>query len=269
MSVSVYTCPFQNLGAIFNFFLYTKQAQYNIPHFSLTQGYNMKYFFRLVLPLAICFLNLIQGTEPTPKQTLLEIHSPIGTLIAYRPDLEELQKTSDRAKAIFLEAFSTTYTEYYRNSGSSEPIEKWLRLKDSFTLQSWLSATFDEEYEEYLAGLKSFVYLCNEQGKLIAWLSHSPVSETGDLYLSQCSLSADFHNKKVASTVFATIFQDDNIQKIFPEVKAIKLITRKINIIAQRLYTKVGFIMDETIDPSIYGESYDNRYVGYRLMLKN
>jgi hypothetical protein len=220
-----------------------------------------------------CLLLQAEITSNFDKQlvsdhVLLEVQTPIGMFIAYRPDLDEMQRTSGLAKAIFQEAFSTTYRDYYRKSGSNESIEKWLRLKEGLTLESWLSNTFDGEYEEYLLGLKGFIYLCDSDGNLVGWLSHSFVSETGEMYLSQCSLEAGSRNQKVTSIIFAETFKNGYIKKIFPGVKVVKLIARKINTIAHRLYTKVGFIMDETIDPSVYGDSYDDRYVGYQLILE-
>jgi hypothetical protein len=203
----------------------------------------------------------------TGSGTLLEFNSSVGTLIAYQPNPEEMQRTAPAAKAIFQEAFFTSYTDYHRKSGSTEPVEKWLRLREGVSLEGWLGDVFDEEYKEYLVGDKGFIYLCHPDGHLIGWLSHSQVSEKGDLYLSQCSLEASSRNQKVATTAFAEAFQSDNIRRIFPGVGEVKLIVRKINTVARRLYAHAGFIMDETIDPSIYGDSYDDRYVGYRLPL--
>ncbi len=196
---------------------------------------------------------------------LLEIPTPIGNLTAYRPNLEEMQKYAPIAKRLFQEAFSITYREYHRMSHSAETIEKWLHLKEDFTLDSWLSNTFDEEYEDYVMGTKKFVFLRDSQGTLIAWLSHSLVSKEGSVYLSQCSLEAGLHRRGIASSAFAEVLKQDLIKEVFPEVKEITLITRKINLAARHLYIKAGFTMDETLDPNIYGSSYDDRYVGYRL----
>lgn len=204
----------------------------------------------------------------SPTEILLEVQSPIGVLSIYRPSLEELQETIGDAKTIFVEAFSTTYAQYYMDSGSCEPIEQWLRLREELTLESWVNLVFDEEYEEYLNGTKQFIYVRNENGELIGWVSHSPVNENGELYLSQCSLEANSRNRRVSSSAFAKVFGENQIRKIFPNVKVVKLITRKMNSIARNLYTKAGFTMDETIDPSIYGNSYDDRYVGYRLTIE-
>lgn len=99
-------------------------------------------------------------------------------------------------------------------------------------------------------------------------LSHSPVSEKGEVYLSQCSLEAGSRNHKVASTAFGKVLRENSIRQLFPEVKEVKLIARKINTIAHSLYTKAGFTMDETIDPAVYGDSYDDRYIGFRLFLE-
>jgi ribosomal protein S18 acetylase RimI-like enzyme len=202
-----------------------------------------------------------------PTEALLKINTVFGEMTVYRPNFEELYQTAPTAKAIFIEAFSTTYTEYHRQSSSKDPIERWLRLRDGLTLQSWLSDVFDQEYDEYLAGDKAFLYLCNSSGVLIGWLSHSPVSENGELYLSQCSLEAGSRNHKVASHAFAKVFKEGCINQLFPEVKEVKLIARKINTIAHHLYSNAGFMIDETIDPGIYGDSYDDRYVGFRLVL--
>lgn len=64
----------------------------------------------------------IRAAYATP--ILLEVNTPIGGCVAYWPDVDEMQKTAELAKAIFMEAFSTTYTQYYLLSGSIEPIEK-------------------------------------------------------------------------------------------------------------------------------------------------
>lgn len=54
---------------------------------------------------------------------LLTVTPPnFATLTAYRPEAEEVKKTTQVAKKIFVEAFTTTYTEYHRNSGSSDSI---------------------------------------------------------------------------------------------------------------------------------------------------
>ncbi len=198
----------------------------------------------------------------------LEINTPIGAMTIYPPTLAEIQKTASIAKSIFIEAFTTNYTDYYRQSGVQVPIEQWLKLKPHLTLQSWLNLVFDEEYKECLAGTKAMIYLCNNDGILIGWLSHSPMSEKGEMYLSQCSLASDFRNHRVATTAFEKVFQENYVKKLFPDIKEVKLIVRKINTIAAHLYIKSGFTMDETIDPSIYGESYDDRYVGFRRQIE-
>lgn len=193
--------------------------------------------------------------------------TPIGTLVVYRPSSEEIERRAPSAKEIFVEAFSTTYLDYHLQSGSTDPVEKWLRLKEGLTLESWLSLVFDDEYEEYLAGSKGFLFLCDENGVLLGWLSHSPVSETGELYLSQCSLEAGSRNRRVTGTLFEKALQGSGIKQLFPGVKQVKLITRKVNTVARHLYLKAGFTLDEAIDPSVYGDSYDDRYVGLRLSL--
>jgi ribosomal protein S18 acetylase RimI-like enzyme len=206
-------------------------------------------------------------TATTPP--LLEISTDMGTLIVYRPDRSVMRETAEAAKAIFIEAFSTTYGEYHTQSRSVEPIEKWLHLKEGVNINEWLSSTFDEEYREYLAGQKEFLYLCNANRNLIGWLSHTPVSKTGELYLSQCSLEAKSRNHKIATATFAKVLTEGHLKEVFPGVKDVKLIARKINTVASQLYVKAGFIKDETIDPQIYGESYNDRYVGFRMKIKN
>ena len=230
----------------------------------------MKNIFFLCATSLLCASSIKAShstSTPTFSESLLEIDTSIGQITVYQPEFEEMQRTAPLAKAIFIEAFSTSYTEYHRLSGSMDPIEKWLRLREGLTLESWLDGVFDEEYKEYLAGGKVFLYLCDSQGSLIGWLSHSPVSEKGELYLSQCSLESGCRNQKVATSAFEKVFKGNVIKELFPEAKEVKLITRKINKIAQHLYTKAGFIMDEMIDPVVYGDSYDERYVGFRLPL--
>ncbi len=231
----------------------------------------MKNFLFAYTASLLCYCGA-EASNSTPlldlSEALVEVNTSIGTMTIYRPSLEEMQRTAPIAKAIFLEAFSTTYTEYHRQSGSIEPIEKWLRLRPGLTLQSWLGLVFDEEYEEYLAGSKAFIYLCDSEGTLIGWLSHGPVSEKGEVYFSQCSLEAGSRNRKVATAAFEKAFKEDYIRQLFPDVKEVKLIARKINTIAHHLYTKAGFIVDETIDPAVYGDSYDDRYIGFRLLIE-
>lgn len=198
---------------------------------------------------------------------LLEVEHDNQTLTVYRPDRQMLEKTREKAKEIFVEAFSTTYTGYYKESKAVEPIEKWLRLREGLTLATWLSATFDDEYMEYQEGKKQFVYLCDSSQHLLGWLSHSLVAPDGDLYLSQCSLEADSRNQKLTTTTFKKVLEKGVIKQIFPGIKQVKLIARKINTIADRLYVHSGFTKDEKIDPSVYGESYDDRYVGYRMSI--
>ena len=227
----------------------------------------MKNFFALFLFLSL-FGEALQA-ELSASAILFEVETPIGNCYAYRPVLEEVQGTAPLAKAIFIEAFSTTYREYYHRSGSDVSIEEWLRLRKGLTLESWLSATFDEEYEESLSGKKIFLYLRDCEKNLIGWMSHTPVSENGDVYLSQSSLEANSRNLKVATTIFAEFIKDGQIKELFPGAKELKLIVRKINKIARNLYDKAGFTKDENIDPRIYGDSYDERYVGYRLCLED
>ena len=183
-----------------------------------------------------------------------------------RPDSAQVKVTHDHAKNTFVEAFTTTYTGYYNDARPGVSIEQWLRLKSGLT--EWLSATFDEEYREYQEGTKEFIYLCDGENKLVGWLSHGPVDEKGDLYLSQCSLEAESRNQKVSTTAFAEALKSESLLKMFPDVKEFKLIARKINTVAERLYTRAGFTKDDTIKPEVYGETYDDRYVGYRLRLK-
>ncbi len=228
-------------------------------------------FFLLLLPLlmAMPLQAEIKSSWDVSSQVLyLEIETPIGLCLVYRPDTEEMQRTADLAKRIFQDAFSATYQEYHRQSGSMQTIEEWLRLKEGLSLETWLSHTFDEEYAECLQGLKRMIYLSDVEGNLIGWLSHSPLSEKGDIYLSQCSLEACFHNQRVATTLFAAVVKNDYINEIFPGAKELKLITRKINWAAHCLYIRAGFRLDETLDPGVYGDSYDDRYVGYRLFLE-
>ena len=71
----------------------------------------------------------------------------MGIMTIRRPSREEVEKTAAVAKSIFVEAFTTTYMDYYRQSESKDPIEKWLRLKPGVTFGSWLSNVFDEEYD--------------------------------------------------------------------------------------------------------------------------
>lgn len=199
--------------------------------------------------------------------SLLTIKTPKGTFTVKRPDKETVEKTKNIAKQIFIEAFSTTYTQYYNDSKVEAPIEKWLVLKDGFTITTWLDATFEGEYEEYLEGKKDFLHLYDEKETLVGWLSHGPVSDKGEMYLSQCSLEAGHRNSKIATTAFSEVIKDDTIKTIFPGVKEVKLIAREINKFAERLYLTAGFTKDRTIDPKIYGECYNDRYVGYRKTL--
>ncbi len=224
----------------------------------------MKKTIYLMVVLCLSLFRL----DARSSEVLVEVPTPIGELFLYRPSSEEMQKMSPVAKKIFVEAFSTTYREYHLKSGSSDSIEKWLRLRGEVTLEGWLSAVFDDEYQEYLAGTKEFIFFSNAHGDLVGWLSYSPMSAQGELYLSQCSLEAGSRNKKVATSAFAQVLQKDYAKVIFPGAKVLKVITRKINAITKHLFTRAGFIMDETIDPAIYGESYDDRYVGYRLILE-
>lgn len=205
---------------------------------------------------------------------LLNNHAPIkikvqsfDALTIYRPDDKTVQATSDVAKRIFLEAFTTTYTEYYRKSNSTGPIETWLKLKDGLSLEQWLNDIFDNEINEYKIGKIGFIHLIDSKQNLVGWISHRNVSSEGDLYLSQCSLQAEWRGKKVASSVFSQIIKDNQINKIFQGVKAVKLIARRVNDAAMHLYTGSGFIKDESIDPKVYGDSYNDRYVGYRLLV--
>lgn len=222
---------------------------------------------------AFCLIFLLLGVavqaELRTSDVLFEVNTPIGKCCVYRPDLEEVQETAALTKSIFIEAFSTTYTEYYRNSGADVSIEEWLRLRKGLTLESWLSATFDEEYEESLLGKKIFVYLRDSEENLIGWMAHTPVSDHGDVYLSQSSLEANSRNMKIATTILAKIIKNGQFKELFPGAKELKLIVRKINKIARNLYDKAGFTKDEKIDPKVYGDSYDERYVGYRLSLEN
>ena len=230
----------------------------------------MRSFFPLCTACLFLFFSVETSScyaSYAPSEILLEIDTSLGKMRVYRPSFEEMQETAPIAKAIFVEAFSTTYTEYHRQSGSIEPVEQWLRLREGLTLESWLSNVFDEEYNEYLSGDKAFLYLCESDGSLVGWLSHSPMSKKGEVYLSQCSLEAGSRNQKVATVSFAKALKENAIKQLFPEVKEIKLIARKINTIAHHLYVKAGFIVDETIDPSVYGDSYDDRYIGFRLPL--
>lgn len=227
----------------------------------------MNQFFCIFLTLMISCCHLAaENFYHSP--VLLEAETPIGKMYVFRPTAEEVERTSPVAKAIFQEAFSTTYRDYHQKSGSTEPIEKWLRLKEGLTLESWLSNVYDGEYEEYLAGSKEYIYFCHEDGSLIGWMSHGPLSDNGDVYLSQCAFEKSSRHRKAATTVLAIALKKQNITRIFPGVKELKLITRKINKITNHLFVSAGFTMDETIDPSTYGDSYDDRYVGYRLTIE-
>lgn len=184
-----------------------------------------------------------------------------------RPDLDLVLKTKEIAREIFKEAFTSTYTEYHKQSGSQDSIEAWLKISGGRSVDQWLSETFDEELKEFEQEKKFFIYLVNTEKELLGWLSHSPVSEDGDLYLSQCCLRAEWRRKKVASTAFSRVIKttEELLFRLFPSIKEVKLIARKINLAAHGLYTGAGFTVDPKIDPKVYGGSYDDRYVGYRL----
>ncbi|MBS0634011.1 MAG: hypothetical protein JSR37_00930 [Verrucomicrobia bacterium] len=200
-----------------------------------------------------------------PTTRLLTVKTANGKQFAVvRPDKEAVERTKKVAKETFIEAFTTTYTQYHKESGDKGPIEVWLGKKEGYTIDQWLSDTFEGEYTEYLEGKKFFVHLYDEQNNLAGWLSHGPVSETGEMYLSQCSLEAASRGQRVASEAFAEVLQNKTYETIFPGVKVVKLIAREINKIAERLYLGAGFTKDTTIDPKIYGESYGPLYVGYR-----
>lgn len=198
---------------------------------------------------------------------LLTLKTAKGKFVVVRPDREAVEKTKKIAKEIFIEAFTTTYTGYHKESGDAGSIEVWLGKKEGYTINQWLSDTFDEEYEEYLEGKKFFVHLYDEKEELSGWLSHGPISETGEMYLSQCSLEAESRGQRVASDAFKEALQKETYEKLFPGVKVVKLIAREINKIAEKLYLNAGFTKDVTIDPKIYGEGYGPLYVGYRKTL--
>jgi D-alanyl-D-alanine dipeptidase len=191
---------------------------------------------------------------------------PTGTLLTIcRPDRAAVERTREIAKKIFVEAFATTYRGYHEKSLSNEPIERWLRLKEGLSLEQWLNLTYEGEYVEYQEGKKGFVYLINPDGDLMGWLSHDPVSKEGDVYLSQCALKKELHGRGIAQAAFP--FTLEHIHTMFPGIKSVKLIARKVNERADVLYTRAGFIKDEKIDPKMYGDVYDDRYVGYRMKI--
>lgn len=195
----------------------------------------------------------------------IDIQNPKKGLTSFsikRPSPQEVTATAAVAKDIFVEAFQTSYTHYFNESQAGGTIEQWLKIKSG--LKVWLSETFDEEYQDFLSGRKGFIHLIDSNNQLVGWASHSPIDDKGCVYLSQCSLEGEWRNQRVATEAFHEIFHNNQIFNMFPQVKEVKLIVRKINQIAQRLYTRAGFTCDETIKPEIYGEAYDERYVGFR-----
>ncbi len=195
----------------------------------------------------------------------LKIETHLGQLIAYRPTREDVDKTREVAKGIFQEAVATTYSIYHQKSQSTDPIETWLKLKEGYTLSNWLNDTFDEEYTDYLKDKKEFIYLKASDGHLMGWLSHGPISEKGDVYLSQGCLEAATRGQKIASAVFTTVINYSEI--LFPGANELRLIARKINEVAYNLYTRAGFTVDESMNPEIFGGQYDHRYRAFRLPL--
>lgn len=182
-----------------------------------------------------------------------------------RPDDATMRATVEVAKQIFVKAFTISYTRYYEEAKPGVSIEEWLKLKTDF--KTWLSNTFDEEFQEYEQGKKGFIYLNDSQNNLVGWLSHSPVDEKGDVYLSQGSLNVEWSNQKVASTALAEMLNQRNISTIFPEAHELKLIVRRTNEVAKRIYTAAEFTCDETIKPEVYGSSYSNLYIGFRRLV--
>lgn len=203
--------------------------------------------------------------KPPSVERVFEFDTSFGKCMAWRPTSEEVRQMSPKAKEMFIEAFSTTYKEYHRYSGSQEPIHQWLRLKNGLTLESWLEGVYDGEYEEYSAGKKEFLYISDSSGNLLGWLSHAPLSEKGEIYLSQGCLDAEHRNHRIATAAFEKVFHEMYVEELFPDAKEIKLIVRKINTRAIHIYTNAGFIMDVSIDPAVYGDCYDDRYIGFRL----
>ena len=196
--------------------------------------------------------------------TVSPVNGSQRTFTIERPSEEEVNRTAGVAKEIFVNAFTKKYREYHTAAKTEQSIEEWLRLKTGVVFKDWLETTFDEELQEYRDGKKGMIYLTDEQGRLVAWLSHSAVDEKGDVYLSQCSLEAESQDKKIASTAFAEVINTNNILTLFPGAKKLKLIARKVNTSADHLYIKAGFKRNDTITPSDYGASYDDRYVGYQ-----
>src|SRR6476619_4866309 len=94
----------------------------------------------------------------TPKKELV-------TFSIRRPDQETVQATHDVMKKIFTEAFKTNYTHYYNEAKPGVSIEQWLRIKTD--VDSWLSETFDEEYQEYEDGKKGFIHLYDPQNNVV------------------------------------------------------------------------------------------------------
>ncbi len=196
---------------------------------------------------------------------LLTVKTAKGQFTVRRPDREAVERTKKLAKDIFIEAFTTTYTEYHKKSGDTRKIQVWLGKPEELTIDKWLSDTFDSEYTEYLEGSKFFVHLYDAQENLSGWISHGPISETGEMYLSQCTLNADSRGGKVATTIYKEVLGNkETLEAIFPGIKEVKLIAREMNEAARRLYTGAGFVLDRKVDPKIYGEEYGPLYVGYR-----
>lgn len=184
-----------------------------------------------------------------------------------RPEDKHVIQTRQRMKDCFVTAFSANYTRYHGESKSALPVEEWLRLRKGVTFTAWLEETFDEEFAEFKEGTKGFLQLSDEKEQLIGWLSHSAVGRNGDVYLSQCSLDTKWQNQRVATTAFKAMMESQAFRTLFPGVTAFKLIVRKINTIALQLYKSAGFVINEHIDPKVYGSSYDDRYVGCQLTL--
>jgi GNAT superfamily N-acetyltransferase len=191
---------------------------------------------RLLVLIIVCLASM-------ENITAWDCINKIGDAIA----LEVCQeKDLQHCESIFIKAFSKAYESF--------TVEE-LGISDKL---SFLKEAFSEVYQDFNQGLQTLV-IAIDNGQIIGFSGFKTTDMPRQLYISQLAVDPDYWNQGIGQLlVFSSL-------ALFEDTTSLVVIPRKINVIAQKFYEKIGFT------PSCYMHPGYNpaKYTGYEWSKSN